>query len=108
MLEMVKTITEYFKDIKSNIVNIQEKENNKEYKRGFWDNVLMMLFSIWTIVMIVALISLFVYSLFTPVGLKTVLPIIVVDIALYVMFKIEVLYKLLYKLFKKNDKENGN
>ena len=108
ILEMIDSITEQFKDMRSNIVNIQEKENNSEHKRGFWDSVLMILFSVWTVVMIVALISLVVYSLFTPVGLKTILPIIVVDIAIYVFFKIEVLYKLLYKLFKKNDKENGN
>lgn len=105
ILEMIDSITEQFKDMKSNIISIQEEENNSKYKRGFWDNVLTILFSIWTVVMIVALISLIVYSLFTPEGLKTILPIIVVDIALYVMFKIEVFYKLLYKLFKKNDKE---
>ena len=102
---MISTIIEQFKEKKSNIISIQEKENNSKHKRGFWDNVPMMLISIWTVVMIVALISLIVYSLFTPVGLKTILPIIVVDIALYVMFNIEVFYKLLYKLFKKNDKE---
>lgn len=107
IIEMINSITEQFKDMRSNIVNIQEKENNREYKHGFWRKVPMILFSILSIVLIIVLISLIAYSLFTPEGLEIILPIIVVDITIYVLFKIEVFYKLLYKLFKKDNKENN-
>lgn len=108
ILEMIDSIAEQFKDMKSNIVNIQEKDNNSEHKRGFWDNVLMMLISVWMIVLTIATIFVITYSLVTSIGLKALLPIIMVVMMEYIITKTEVFYKLLYKLFKKSDKENGN
>ena len=104
---MIDSITEQFKDMKSNIISIQEEENNSKYKRGFWDNVLMMLISIWMIVLTIAMIFVITYSLVTSIGLKALLPIIMVVMVEYIVTKTELIYKLLYKLFKKDSKENN-
>lgn len=106
IFEMINTITEEFRDMKSNIVNIQEKDNDSDYKRRFWGNVLMILISTWLIILTVVLVFMVVYPLVVLAGLKTLLPIIVVAVLVYAMFKTEVFYKMLYKLFKKDSKEN--
>ena len=102
ILDIFNTITEEFKEMKSNIINTQEKENNSSYKLEFWGNVI----STFLIILIITLFLMSIIALGTFVGLKTLLPILIVAITIYVMFKTEVFYKLLYKLFKKDDKEN--
>ena len=106
ILDIFNTITEEFKEMKSNIINTQEKENNSSYKLEFWGKVEMIMISKFLIILIITLFLMSIIALGTFVGLKTLLPILIVAITIYVMFKTEVFYKLLYKLFKKDDKEN--
>lgn len=105
ILDTINIITEQFKDMKSNIINIQEQDNNSEYKLEFWNNVVTIMLSTFLIISIVALFLVVVIVISTSIGVKALLSIIVVGVAIYVMFKTEVFYKLLYKLFKKNGKE---
>lgn len=107
ILEMIDSITEQFKGMKSNIINIQEQENNSEYKLEFWNSVVTIMLSTFLIITVVALFLVVVIVISTSIGLKALLSIIVVGVAIYAMFKTEVFYKLLYKLFKKNDKEES-
>ena len=106
ILDTINTIIEEFRDMKSNVVNIQEKDNKSDYKRRFWGNVLMILVSTWLIILTIALVFMIVYPLVILMGLKFLLPVLMIAIVIHVMFKTEVFYKLLYKLFKKDDKEN--
>ena len=104
ILDTINTIIEEFRDMKSNIINIQEQENKSDYKLEFWSNVVIIMISTFLIISIVALFLMFIIALVTSVGIKTLLPILIVTIAIYAMIKTEVFYKLLYKLFKKKDK----
>ena len=101
ILDTINTIIEEFRDMKSNIINIQEQDNNSIYKLDFWGNVAMIMVSTLFIISIVALFLLVILAISISVGLKPLLFIIVVGVVIYAMIKTEVFYKLLYKLFKK-------
>lgn len=101
ILDTINTIIEEFRDMKSNIINIQEQENKSDYKLEFWGNVVIIMISTFLIISIIALFLMFIIALVTSVGIKTLLPILIVAMVFYALFKTEVFYKLLYKLFKK-------
>lgn len=108
--ETMKDIIEFFsseyKEMKSNIISIQEEEDNSDYKLYFWSNVFMIIFFTLMTTLAAFLAIMTIWLIAESIGLKALLPIIIVAVVIYVMFKTEVLYKLLYKLFKKDNKEN--
>ena len=102
---MVEIVASEYKEMKSNIISIQEEDDNSDYKFYFWYNVLMIVIftSMATLATFLAITT--VWVIVDLAGLKVLLPIIVVVAVIYAIIKTEVFYKLLYKLFKKNDKE---
>lgn len=104
--DVIEIISSEYKEMKYNITSIQEEEDNSDYKLYFWSNVSMIIFFTLMTTLTASLAIITIWLIAESIGLKALLPIIIVAVVVYTMFKTEVLYKLLYKLLKKDDKEN--